>query len=111
MQPLPYEQFIAAFGMPGFLARAGAKVSHERTGIDLDAKTFIPDVKHITVPTLVVQNENDPWSTPEIVQAFYDELRVEKEMLWLDLAKQRAAAYDYLGTNPEFIAQFFGKHM
>ncbi|MEM7159257.1 MAG: alpha/beta hydrolase [Myxococcota bacterium] len=111
VQPLPYEQFIAAFGMPGFLARAGAKVSLDRTGIDLDSKTFIPEVKHITVPTLVVQNKNDPWSTPEIVQQFYDELQVEKEALWLDLVKQRAAAYDYLGTHPQFIDEFFGKYM
>ena len=111
VQPLHYRAFVKAFGLPGFLDKAGSKKSLERLGFDLHTKTFMPDVKHITVPTLVMQNKNDPWTDLEFVQSYYDELQVEKEMLWLDLSKDRAAAYDYLGTNPETLAEFFGRHL
>ncbi len=111
VQPLPYKQFVDAFGMPGFLARAGAKVSLERTGIDLEQKTFIPEVKHINVPTLVVQNANDPWTKSEIVERFHAELTTEKELVWLDLTKSRAAAYEHLGVHPDFLSAFFDKYL
>jgi hypothetical protein len=32
-------------------------------------------------------------------------------MLWLDLAKKRAAAYDWVGYNPDKILEWFGKYM
>ncbi len=111
VQPLHYKEFVKAFGLPAFLARAGAKTSLERTGIDLNERTFMPDVKHITAPTLVLQNRNDPWTDPELVQTFHDELAVEKELRWLDLSKDRAAAYDYLGTHPAILADWFDAHM
>ena len=111
VQPLHYKEFVKAFGMPGFLNKAGSKVSFKRTGIDLNTKTFMPDVKHITVPTLVLQNKNDPWTDLDFVQAYYEELQVEKEMLWVELSEKRAAAYDYLGSSPEFIDGFFGRYL
>lgn len=111
VQPLNYKAFVKAFGMPAFLDKAGSKKSLERLGFDLNTRTFVPDVKHITVPTLVMQNKNDPWTDLRFVQAYYDELRVEKEMLWLDLSKDRAAAYDYLGTNPETLSDFYGRYL
>ena len=111
VQPLHYKEFVKAFGMPGFLDKAGSKKSLERIGFDLNTKTFIPDVKSITVPTLVMQNKNDPWTDLDFVQEYYDELQVEKELRWLELSKDRAAAYDYLGTAPEELAKFFDKYV
>jgi len=111
VQPLNYKAFVKAFGMPGFLNRAGSKVSEERLGFDLNERTFVPDIKHITVPTLVLQNSNDPWTDLDFVRQYHNELRVEKELIWLDLTKDRAAAYDDLGTNPEPVLSWFGKHL
>ena len=111
VQPLHYKEFVKAFGMPAFLDRAGGKLSLERTGIDLNTKTFITDVSSITVPTMVVQNRNDPWTNLDFVQRFYDELTVEKEMLWVELEKSRAASYDYLGTSPKPFADFFDRYL
>ena len=111
VQPLHYTAFIKAYGMPGFLNRAGGKVSHERLGFDLNDKTFMPDVKNITVPSLVIQNRNDPWTDLAFVEQYYDELAGEKEMLWLDLSKDRAAAYDFLGTSPDRLVGFFDQHL
>jgi hypothetical protein len=71
----------------------------------------MPSVKHITVPTLVIQNRNDPWTDVDLVEQYYGELRVEKEMLWLQLDKKRAAAYDWIGHHSEEILGWFGKYM
>ena len=111
VQPLLYSYFIDAFGMPGFLARAGSKVTQKRLGFDLNEKSFLPDVRKITVPTLVVQNKNDPWTDLDMVNAYYDGLTVEKEMLWLDIEKNRFAAYDYLGRSPENVMGWFDKYL
>ncbi|MEM7310864.1 MAG: alpha/beta fold hydrolase [Planctomycetota bacterium] len=111
VQPLHYREFTKAFGIPGFLNNAGTRLSTERLGFDLNDKTFLSDVHAISVPTLVVQNRNDPWTDLDFVQSFHDKLRVEKELSWLDLTKKRAAAYDHLGTSPEIISSFFGKHL
>jgi pimeloyl-ACP methyl ester carboxylesterase len=111
VQPLHYKEFVRAFGIPGFLNKAGTQKSLERVGFDLNERTFMSDVKTITVPTLVVQNRNDPWTDLDFVQRYYDELQVEKELIWLDLAKSRAAAYDYLPRHPEEIVKFFDKYV
>lgn len=111
VQPLHYKEFVKAFGMPGFLNRAGGAKSYERLGFDLNEKTFIPEVKHIPVPTLVVQNRNDPWTDMDFVQRYHDELSGQRDILWLDLADKRAAAYEWLGTNPEQLSAFFDQHL
>lgn len=111
VQPLLYSYFVKALGMPGLLERAGGKVSTKRLGFDLNTKSFIPDVKHITVPTLVVQNKNDPWTDLDMVRDYYDELQVEKEMMWLDIEKSRFAAYDYIGRAPEKIINWFDSYV
>jgi pimeloyl-ACP methyl ester carboxylesterase len=111
VQPLTYAKFVKAMGVPNLLVRRANKLIQERTGIDFSKNTFMPNVKNITVPTLVIQNQNDPWTDIDLVKQYYDDLRVEKEMLWLDLSKKRAAAYDWIGKNPEKILEWFGKYM
>ena len=111
VQPLLYSYFIEAFGMPGFLARAGARVTKDRLGFDLEERSFLPDAARVTVPTLVVQNRNDPWTNLDMVNAYYDGLTVEKAMKWLNIEKNRFAAYDYLGRSPEDIMAWFDRYM
>lgn len=111
VQPLTYEKFVKAMGIPKFLVKWSNKPIQERTGIDFNTNTFMPNVKHINVPTLVIQNRNDPWTDLQLIDDYYDELVVEKEMLWLDLEKKRAAAYDWVGKNSKEILGWFGKHL
>ncbi len=111
VQPLTYAKFVKAMGIPNFLVKRANKPIQERTGIDFSQNTFMPNVKDIGVPTLVIQNENDPWTDTELVKAYYDELTVEKDILWLPLEKKRAAAYDWIGHNSEEILGWFGKYM
>lgn len=111
VQPLLYSYFVKALGMPGFMERAGANVSRQRLGFDMAEPNFVNDAPKITVPTLVIQNKNDPWTQMEMVQSYYDALVVEKELRILDLDKSRFAAYDYLGRAPEEFIDWFEKYL
>ena len=88
-----------------------AKVTQARLGFDLNVRSFLPDVKTITVPTLLVQNKNDPWTNLDMVNAYYEGLAVEKEMLWLDLEKNRFATYDYVGRESAEVLGWFDNYV
>lgn len=111
IQPLNFEKFVAALGFPQFVINRANKVIEQKTGIDFNENNFMPNVKDITVPTLVIQNQNDPWTDRNLVNEYYNRLNVEKELLWLNLAENRAAAYDWIGKNPEPILKWFNKYM
>ncbi|NQZ44616.1 MAG: alpha/beta hydrolase [Flavobacteriaceae bacterium] len=111
VQPLTYDRFVRAMGLPGFLINAGNSYNKTKRGTDLTGDAFLPYVENIHVPTLVIQNSNDPMTDLEMVNQYYKSLQVEKQMLWLDLEKKRGAAYDWLGKNPEPIIAWFDQHM
>lgn len=111
IQPLTYDYFVKAMGLPTFLINAGNKYNKEQRNTDLTGESFLPYVKDIFIPTLVIQNSNDPMTNLDMVKQYYNDLKVEKEMLWLDLEKKRGAAYDWLGKNPEHILKWFGNYM
>jgi len=111
VQPLTYDYFVANMGLPMFLVNSGSKYSKNKRDTDLTGDSFLPYVKDINVPTLVIQNSNDPMTDLSMVEQYYESLTVEKEMLWLDLEKKRAAAYDWLGKNPSQILGWFNKHV
>ena len=111
VQPLTYDYFVANMGLPMFLVNSGSRYSKNKRGTDLTGDSFLPYVKDISVPTLVIQNENDPMTDLNMVKQYYDSLTVEKEMLWLNLEKKRAAAYDWLGKSPESILGWYDTYM
>ncbi|MEX0347457.1 MAG: alpha/beta hydrolase family protein [Rhizobiaceae bacterium] len=111
VQPLLYSCFIDALGMPRFLANQGAKVTQQRLGFDLAEPDFIDHAPKINVPTLVVQNQNDPWTRMDMVKRYHDALTVEKELKMLDLEKSRFAAYDWVGTHAGEVQAWFDEHM
>ena len=111
IQPLRYADFITALGLDNFIGKRVTKRNEKRTQIDLNHTSFMPNVKDINVPTLLVQNSNDEYLNKQSIEEYYDALKVEKEMLWLDLDKKRAAGYDYLTRNPEKILYWFDEHM
>lgn len=111
IQPILYKDMVSGFGIPGVLERRTTRVTNERLGMSIRERTFLPDVSSIDVPTRVVQNTNDPWHNAEFVQSYYDALEVDKDIMWLDIEKGRAAAYDYLGREPEQILDWFDRHV
>lgn len=112
IQPMIYPDFIDALGLPGFIANWVNVENDKRTGIDMLNTSFIPNVKDIPVPTLLVQNSEDEYLNRETIEKYYNELQVEKEMLWLEgIGTKRASGYDYLTKNPEKILYWFDKYM
>ncbi|MGD1845261.1 MAG: alpha/beta hydrolase [Salibacteraceae bacterium] len=111
VQPLTYDYFVKAMGLPSFLINSGNKYNKKHRDTDLTGDSFLPYVKSVSVPTLVIQNENDPMTNIDMVKRFYRALTVEKEMLWLDLEKKRGAAYAWLGNNPKPILNWFDKYI
>ncbi|BDU35935.1 alpha/beta hydrolase [Vibrio nigripulchritudo] len=110
VQPLRYLDYMSAMGIPNFLTKRVNQYNIKRGGADLSG-SFFDFVSNIKVPTLVIQNKNDPWSKLEKVNEYFQLLGGEKEMLMLDLEKNRAAAYDWLGKSPEPVSEFFNKHV
>jgi alpha/beta superfamily hydrolase len=111
VQPLTYDYFVKAMGMPGFLINSGNKYNENKRGVNLTGDSFLPYAKDVSVPTLVVQNENDPMTNLDMVKQYYNDLTVEKELLMLNLEKKRGAAYDWVGKNPDKILEWFGKFL
>lgn len=111
VQPLTYDYFVKAMGLPNFLINSGNKYNKDKRNTDLTGEAFLPYVKDVNVPTLVIQNENDPMTNLDMVKRFYDNLSAEKEILWLNLEKKRGAAYAWLGENPEPILNWFNTHI
>ena len=111
VQPLLYTCFIEALGMPGFMVKAGESVSKKRLGFDMSEPDFVKQAPTVTVPTLVVQNQNDPWTKMGMVEDYYTALSVEKELKLLDIEKSRFAAYDYIGSHPEDLMGWFDRYL
>ncbi len=111
VQPLTYDHFVDAMGLPGFLVNSGNVYNKSKRGVNLTGDSFLPYTREISVPTLVIQNENDPMTNLNMVNRYYNDLRVEKELLMLTLEKKRGAAYDWLGKNSEQVLEWFGKYI
>ena len=110
IQPMRYIDFMKSFGLPGFLNNWVNRENSKRVGFDMTAKSFKADVSKIPVPTLVMQNDKDEFLTKESIDEYYNDLTVEKEMIWVsDIGTKRAAGYDYLTKNPEKILYWFDK--
>jgi len=111
VQPLTYDYFVKAMGLPNFLVNSGNKYNKENRNTDLTGDSFLPYAKDISVPTLVIQNQNDPMTNMDMVKGFYNDIQVDKEIMWLDLEKKRGAAYAWLGKNAKPVVDWFDKYM
>lgn len=110
VQPLLMVDQLHAMMIPDLLIDPASKLNQEQGGTDLRA-SFMSAVPRINVPTLLVQNTNDPMANRDSIDRYFDLLEVEKEMLWLDLKKARLAAYDYFTNEPEKMIRFFAQHV
>ncbi len=110
IQPVGYSDFLKGMGVPEFFINRANRLNLKRGGKDFN-QTCLPQVKKINVPTLLMQNKNDPWTILDWINQYYDELSVEKEMFWTDDVKKRLAAYDYFSNQPEKMLGFFANYM
>ena len=60
VQPLTYDYFLENLGLPKFILNSGSKYSKNKRNTDLTGDSFLPYVKDISIPTMIIQNQNDP---------------------------------------------------
>ncbi|MEM9343883.1 MAG: alpha/beta fold hydrolase [Pseudomonadota bacterium] len=108
LQPLYSGAWFRQMRIPGFMIRGAIRKSLGRGGPDFD-KSPLDQVRLFNKPTMVIQNKNDPMADMEYVQAYFDALSVEKEMVWTDVGKSRVAGYADLGEHPEKALEWFNR--
>ena len=114
---MDYPCFVKAMGLPSFVVNSTSKSISKRTGMDFNTTSWRPHVEKVSIPTLIIQNRNDGYLNEDFVTGVYDDLKVEKELLWIEIPKRknafenRMAGYDWLGTHSEPILGWFDKHM
>lgn len=110
IQPIIFVDFLKGFGVSKDKIEKVNKFNLERGGKDF-LSSPLPHVKDISVPTMLVQGEGDPWANMEWIKQFYNELQVEKEMFWIQEITKRVATYDYFNNSPEKMLKFFNKYL
>lgn len=117
VQPMDYPCFVNAMGLPKFMVNSTTRAIKKRTDMDYNKTSWRPNVKDVTVPTLIIQNKNDAYHDKEFVNGVYQDLKVEKEILWIEIPKQksdlfnRMAAYNWIGENSKPILQWFDNYL
>ncbi len=117
IQPMDYPTFVKAMGLPKFIRNRVRSVMKKRTGLDLDQASWFPHVNDVNVPTMIIQNRNDGYLNETFVNRVFDNLNVEKEMVWIEIPERKNAnqnrivAYDWIGKNPGKILEWFGKYL
>lgn len=110
IQPMLTVDQLHYMGAPEDIIDPANELSRSQGGADLRA-SFLPAVSRINVPTMLVQNTNDPMLNRHSIDAYFDLLEVDKEMKWVDLKPARLAAYDHFANDPTDMSRFFGTHV
>lgn len=85
---------------------------HKRTGFHLADVWPMEYAKAVTVPTLVAQVRDDFLTKPSNVQEIYDTLSSrDKKLFWIEGTKLRFQGYNYFGSNPQPMLEWFDTHM
>ncbi len=104
-------EFYKKFGITDEVIDA-LKTVYTEKGVDMEKQNPLLFVNKITIPTLMLQNLNDPWGNIEHSKEIYEKIgTTEKEMIWLDEEAHRFLAYNWFNDNPEKLIAFFDKHL
>jgi pimeloyl-ACP methyl ester carboxylesterase len=111
VQPISIEIFYKQYGLPDWLVTK-IKGVYSNKGLDIKDQDPVLYAPAIFVPTLFVQNVNDPWSDMEHSRAIYDAIPTEKEAIWLDEEEHhRFLAYNWFNDHPERLLDFLGQYL
>jgi len=67
--------------------------------------------KSVCIPTRLVQAKGDPFSDITKIVCTFDNIPVEKEMLWLDSHTHRFDGYNWFSKNPQDMLGWFEQHL
>lgn len=110
IQPLYSGMWLRRMRIPEFMIRGAVRHSVKRGGVNFDIAP-IDRVKLINKPTMLIQNKNDPIADMDYIRKYYDELQVEKEMVWTEVGKTRIAGYADLTERPEKVIEWFEQYV
>ena len=85
---------------------------HKRTGYHLADVWPMEYAEAVTVPTLVAQVRADFLTKPSNVQEIYDTISSkDKKLFWIEGTDQRFQGYNYFGSNPQLVLEWFDTHI
>lgn len=109
-QMMSFEIFYKKFGVPEEGIKVLKNIYLEK-GVDLDNQNPLRFVEHITVPTLFMQNINDPWTEIAHTKEIYNAIPGVKEAFWYEGENHRFDAYNWFNDHPEKLIAFFDTHL
>ena len=111
VQPIDIEIFYRNFGLPGWVVNR-MKANYRKKGLDMTDQNPLLYAPNIFLPTLFVQNVNDPWSDMDHSRAIYDAIPTEKKAIWIDEeAHHRFLTYNWFNDNPKKLLDFLDQHL
>jgi pimeloyl-ACP methyl ester carboxylesterase len=112
IQPHALDLFFKNFGIPDFVINRAKRIYLEKGVTAMEDWNPVPFAKKVFVPTLFVQNVNDPWSDMEHIRAIYGKIPTEKSAIWIDEEEtHRFLTYNWFNDHPEPLLDFLGKYM
>ncbi|QLE79720.1 hypothetical protein FLM55_08220 [Francisella sp. Scap27] len=109
-QPLAIRKFYEKLGLSNEIIDSLKDVYKEK-GVDLEKQNPLLFADKTIVPTLMLQNINDPWGEVEHSKQIFEKIPTEKEMIWIDEEAHRFVAYNWFNDNPEKLLSFFNKNL
>ena len=80
-------------------------------GYALEQMTPQEACQAITIPTMFIQGKYDSWTELSDIQSFYDAVKGEKQLLWIEEKIPRFEVYNRIGNDPETVLTFLEKHL
>jgi hypothetical protein len=72
----------------------------------------VPWAKHVRIPTFLYQVRRDVYTSPDDIQAMYDNIPIEKKKLfWIEGTTRRWDGYTYFQREPDQMLEWFARYM
>ncbi len=88
-----------------------APINKQLTGLTFDDHDMRPLIKHVKIPTLMLQVRQDMVSRESDIQELFDMLEVaDKDLIWVEDTPWRFHGYTYFSEHPERMVQWYDAH-
>lgn len=91
--------------------REFAPINEDLTGLTFQDHNMRPLIKHVKIPTLMLQVRQDMVSRESDIQELFDMLEVEdKDLIWIEDTPWRFHGYTYFSEHPEKMIEWYDAH-
>ncbi|UQA55440.1 alpha/beta hydrolase family protein [Polyangium aurulentum] len=106
------ERALARLGIPAEYIDDLEERIRRHTSFRLKDFSPVPWAKNITIPTFLYQVRDDLYTTPDDVQAMYDNIpTAEKKLFWIEGTSRRWDGYAYFQKDPRLMLEWFDTYM